>query len=101
MARGILGIVLLLALATKAGWAGHPAADEPQRQKAADHATVEADRARSGSAQPDKGSITWPGMTRDGSVLLPNGWSLKPAGQQARLGDLPVQMAMHPTASIL
>ena len=39
---------------------------------------------------------TWPGMTRAGTVLLPNGWSLKPAGRQTKLGDLPVQIALHP-----
>jgi YVTN family beta-propeller protein len=101
MLRRTVGTVLLLALAAKVGWAGHPAADEPQRKEAAQHATVEADRAQSGSAQPGNGTITWPGLTRDGSVLLPNGWSLQPAGRQAKLGDLPVQVALHPTAAIL
>src|SRR3954447_12891413 len=43
----------------------------------------------------------WPGMTQAGSVLLPNGWSLKPAGRQAMLGDLPVLIAMHPSEPIL
>ena len=33
--------------------------------------------------------------------MLPNGWSLKPAGRQVRLGDLPVQIAVHPTEPIL
>ncbi len=42
-----------------------------------------------------------PGMTRDGSVLLPNGWSLRPAGKQTRLGDFPVRIAVHPTEPIL
>ena len=36
-------------------------------------------------------------MTRAGTVLLPNGWSLKPAGRQTQLGDLPVQIAVHPS----
>jgi DNA-binding beta-propeller fold protein YncE len=40
-------------------------------------------------------------MTRAGAVLLPNGWSLKPAGRQVGLGDLPVQIAIHPTEPIL
>src|SRR5207237_1102984 len=43
----------------------------------------------------------WPGMTRTGAVLLPNGWSLEPAGRQTRLGDLPVQIALHPSQPIL
>jgi DNA-binding beta-propeller fold protein YncE len=48
-----------------------------------------------------KGEIAWPGMTRAGTVLLPNGWSLKPAGRQSPLGDLPVLIAEHPSAPIL
>jgi DNA-binding beta-propeller fold protein YncE len=39
-------------------------------------------------------------MTRAGTVLLPNGWSLRPAGQQAPLGDLPVLLALHPSEPI-
>src|SRR3954470_3839269 len=58
-----------------------------------------------GTARGDGPSIeakaTWPGMTRAGSVLLPNGWSLKPAGQQSPLGDFPVLMALHPSEPIL
>lgn len=39
----------------------------------------------------------WPGRTADGSILLPNGWSLAPHGTQHDLpSDLPVRMAMHP-----
>ncbi len=37
-----------------------------------------------------------PGRRPDGSVLLPNQWSLRPAGQQIELGDFPVNIAMHP-----
>jgi YVTN family beta-propeller protein len=44
---------------------------------------------------------TWPGLTRTGTVLLPNGWSLKPAGRQVKLGDFPVAIAEHPTEPIL
>src|SRR5262245_6141002 len=78
------------------------AAPQAQRAKAADHATGEADQTRSGDVgHAGQGSITWPGMTREGAVLLPNGWSLKPAGRQTRLGDLPVQMALRPRAPIL
>ena len=44
---------------------------------------------------------TWPGLTRAGTVLLPNGWSLKPAGRQTRLGDFPVQIAVHPSEPVL
>ncbi|HXR05999.1 MAG TPA: beta-propeller fold lactonase family protein [Candidatus Acidoferrum sp.] len=37
-----------------------------------------------------------PGLRPDGSVLLPNQWSLRPAGKQIPLGDLPVNIALHP-----
>ena len=52
-------------------------------------------------AKPERAEITWPGLTPAGSVLLPNGWSLKPAGRQKPLGDLPVLIAEHPTEPIL
>jgi len=31
-----------------------------------------------------------------GSVELPNGWKISPAGKSIRLGDLPLKMAIHP-----
>ncbi|HVU25638.1 MAG TPA: SMP-30/gluconolactonase/LRE family protein [Opitutus sp.] len=37
-----------------------------------------------------------PGVQRDGSVLLPNQWSLRPAGRQLVVGDFPVNLALHP-----
>jgi DNA-binding beta-propeller fold protein YncE/phospholipase C len=37
-----------------------------------------------------------PGHRPDGSVLLPNQWSLRPAGRQIGLGDFPVNIAVHP-----
>ena len=53
------------------------------------------------TSPPLKSKAVWPGMTRDGTVLLPNGWSLRPAGKQLRLGDFPVQSAVHPNEPIL
>jgi DNA-binding beta-propeller fold protein YncE len=38
----------------------------------------------------------WPGPRPDGSMLLPNMWSLEPAGSQVELGDFPVNIALHP-----
>jgi YVTN family beta-propeller protein len=38
----------------------------------------------------------WPGNKPDGSVLLPNQWSLRPAGTQVELGDFPVNVAVQP-----
>jgi YVTN family beta-propeller protein len=37
-----------------------------------------------------------PGKRPDGSVLLPNQWSLRPVGKQVELGDFPVNVAVHP-----
>ncbi len=37
-----------------------------------------------------------PGVQPGGKVLLPNGWSLRPAGEQVQLGDFPVNIALHP-----
>lgn len=40
--------------------------------------------------------VVLPGPKPDGSILLPNGWSLRPVGKQIPLGDFPVNMALHP-----
>jgi YVTN family beta-propeller protein len=37
-----------------------------------------------------------PGMQPDGSVLLHNQWSIRPAGRQVPLGALPDNIAVHP-----
>ncbi|MFM7245594.1 MAG: bifunctional YncE family protein/alkaline phosphatase family protein [Planctomycetaceae bacterium] len=37
-----------------------------------------------------------PGTQPDGSVILPNQWSLRPAGRQVEVGDFPVAIALHP-----
>ena len=37
-----------------------------------------------------------PGTQADGSVLLHNQWSIRPAGRQVQLGTLPVNIAVHP-----
>src|SRR5262249_8934614 len=82
---------------------GSPAAgQEPERARAADHATVSGDRSSAGSlSPPSESQVVGPGMTRSGTVLLPNGWSLRPAGHQTRLGVFPVQISPHPTAAVL
>ncbi len=38
-----------------------------------------------------------PGLQRDGFVQLPNGWKLKPTGRHLDIGDLPVNVQLHPT----
>src|ERR1035437_4497786 len=45
---------------------------------------------------PARVSVEIPGAREDGSVLLPNQWSLRPAGREVALGDFPVNIAMHP-----
>jgi DNA-binding beta-propeller fold protein YncE len=40
---------------------------------------------------------TLPGLQPGGQILLPNQWSLRPAGRQLALGDFPVNLALHPT----
>jgi DNA-binding beta-propeller fold protein YncE len=37
-----------------------------------------------------------PGKQPDGSVLLPNQWSLRPVGKQIELRDFPANIAVHP-----
>jgi YVTN family beta-propeller protein len=37
-----------------------------------------------------------PGAQETGEVLLPNQWSLRPVGKQIKLGDFPVNVALHP-----
>ncbi len=41
-------------------------------------------------------NVRWPGRQPDGSVLLPNLWSLRPVGHQIAMGDFPVNIAVHP-----
>jgi DNA-binding beta-propeller fold protein YncE len=38
-----------------------------------------------------------PGMQAAGQVLLPNQWSLRPAGNHIMLGDFPVHLEFHPS----
>ncbi len=54
-----------------------------------------------GGPAAEKPEVIWPGMTRAGTIQLPNGWSLNPAGRQLALGDFPVLMAECPTAPVL
>lgn len=51
------------------------------------------------SPRADEG-LSLPGVRAAGDILLPNQWSLNPAGRQLKLGDFPVQIALHPTENI-
>lgn len=56
-------------------------------------------------AQPDAGKPPpakqqprkLPGMQAGGQMLLPTQWSLRPVGKQLKLGDFPVNIALHPS----
>ena len=52
----------------------------------------------SSGPQPPSASaqIRLPGQRADGSVLLPNQWSLRPVGRQIELGDFPANIAVSP-----
>jgi YVTN family beta-propeller protein len=110
MARRTYEITLLLVMAPFIGILQAVAAQEKPpadvksqtpRSKAAEHATEGEDAAGTGEKTAASRQVVWPGMTRTGTIVLPNGWSLKPAGRQFRLGDLPVQIAVHPTEPVL
>lgn len=38
-----------------------------------------------------------PGIRKDGFIQLPNQWKLNPAGRQMDVGDLPLNIQIHPT----
>jgi YVTN family beta-propeller protein len=48
------------------------------------------------SNAPSRLGATIPGPKTDGSVLLPNQWSLRPEGKQIQVGDFPSNIALHP-----
>lgn len=49
-----------------------------------------------GQAAGAGGPSLWPGRQPDGSMLLPNQWSLRSAGTAIELGDFPVNLALSP-----
>lgn len=53
--------------------------------------------AASSAGSPVLAAGEWPGMQPDHTMLLPNMWSLKPAGRQIPLGNFPVNIALHPS----
>ncbi|MEZ6141945.1 MAG: alkaline phosphatase family protein [Zavarzinella sp.] len=44
---------------------------------------------------------TLPGLTEDGYILLSNQWRLRPAGKQLSMGNLPINLAVHPSGQYL
>jgi len=53
-----------------------------------------------GVAAPVRKLPQLPGIQAGGQVLLPNQWSIKPAGKQVVLGDFPVHVEMHPVEDV-
>ena len=49
------------------------------------------------TGDPKRTPVVLPGMQASGKILLPNQWSLRPAGKQLKMGDFPVNIALHPT----
>ncbi len=49
----------------------------------------------------DKPRRVLPGLEADGTIRLHNQWSIRPAGKQLQLGDLPVNSALHPSGKWL
>ena len=47
--------------------------------------------AQRGPAPPE-----WPGAKGGGAVLLPNGWTVAPAGRSVQVGDFPMSMVLAP-----
>lgn len=47
--------------------------------------------AQRGPAAPE-----WPGVKDGGRILLPNGWTIAPAGRHLPVGDFPLSMVMAP-----
>src|ERR1019366_9379942 len=50
----------------------------------------------SSAGQSVDSPVRLPGTQADGSVLLHNQWSIRPAGRQVQLGALPDNIAVHP-----
>jgi hypothetical protein len=78
MRRAILSTVVLLLICVPPFILGVVRREEPQPAR----------------EMPDMRIL--PGVQPSGAILLPNQWSLRPAGKQVQLGDFPVNIALHP-----
>ncbi|HZU37233.1 MAG TPA: bifunctional YncE family protein/alkaline phosphatase family protein, partial [Gemmataceae bacterium] len=58
--------------------------------------TVALGRDQPTTQAPTKHHSLLPGVQTNGSVQLPNQWSLRPTGRQIELGDFPINLAIHP-----
>ena len=92
--RTIFGSLTCAALLAATGCAPtRPAPDQAASPRSAPGPSVAQSSipAPAGTSHPEL-----PGKRPDGSVLLPNHWSLRPAGKQVELGDFPINVAVHP-----
>src|SRR5215212_9291848 len=63
-------------------------------------AACSSSRAPMTQRDPARGVPEVPGARSDGSVMLPNLWSLRPVGRQIALGDFPVNIAVSPNGRV-
>jgi YVTN family beta-propeller protein len=63
-----------------------------------DHAAAQEKPAK--EQQAERTVLRLPGVQPGGVTLLPNQWSLQPAGKHLALGDFPVAIALHPAENI-
>ena len=54
----------------------------------------------SAQSAPNNARRILPGLQEGGEVLLPTQWSLRPAGKQLEVGDLPVNIARESSITI-
>jgi DNA-binding beta-propeller fold protein YncE len=73
-----------------------PTRPAPDQSAAPHSASVLSPAASPLPAKTGTPPVELPGQKPDGSVLLPNHWSLRPVGKQVGLGDFPINVAVHP-----
>jgi DNA-binding beta-propeller fold protein YncE len=99
--RAAIGLALALGVLITGARLRGARAEEEQGER---HPTNPSGAHPSGKATADEASPSapheprrLPGAQAGGSILLPTQWSLRPAGDQIPLGDLPVNVALHPS----
>src|SRR3954466_9111531 len=68
-----------------------PAIDAPKSESTANKNVADSE-----TAEHAHDAVRLPGSAPTGETLLPNGWSLRASGKQVKLGDFPVNIALHP-----
>ncbi len=73
-----------------------PPATAPAAAKDSAAAKTVDNEAASDADEQARNPVRLPGTAASGETVLPNGWSLRPSGKQIKLGDFPVNIALHP-----